>query len=112
MSDAFDPTNRELCPDGACIGVIGPDGTCNECGTIGQSGRTHSRLRGMKLPAPVPDDDDEDGDDFGGDGSSGGDDDPLDLEHRELCPDDACIGIIGLDGRCKECGIAAERGGS
>jgi len=28
---AFDP-NRQLCPDGACVGLIGPDGTCNVCG--------------------------------------------------------------------------------
>ena len=24
--------NRRLCPDGNCIGVIGPDGRCKECG--------------------------------------------------------------------------------
>jgi hypothetical protein len=23
---------------------------------------------------------------------------------RQLCPDDTCIGLIGPDGRCKECG--------
>lgn len=23
---------RQLCPDGACIGVIGPDGRCKICG--------------------------------------------------------------------------------
>ena len=23
---------RQLCPDGACIGVIGPDGRCKVCG--------------------------------------------------------------------------------
>ena len=28
---AFDD-ERELCSDGACIGVIGPDGTCKACG--------------------------------------------------------------------------------
>lgn len=27
----FDP-NRRLCPDGDCIGVIGPDGVCTVCG--------------------------------------------------------------------------------
>jgi hypothetical protein len=25
--------NRVLCGDGSCIGVIGPDGKCKECGT-------------------------------------------------------------------------------
>jgi hypothetical protein len=24
--------NRTLCADGSCIGVIGPDGRCKECG--------------------------------------------------------------------------------
>jgi hypothetical protein len=24
--------NRRLCSDGNCIGVIGPDGRCRECG--------------------------------------------------------------------------------
>ncbi|MEN8161398.1 MAG: hypothetical protein ABFS41_15115, partial [Myxococcota bacterium] len=28
----FDPTRRELCPDGACVGVIGSNGRCAECG--------------------------------------------------------------------------------
>ena len=23
---------RRLCPDGACIGIIGPNGRCSECG--------------------------------------------------------------------------------
>ena len=28
----FDPTSRKLCPDGACVGVIGDDGKCRVCG--------------------------------------------------------------------------------
>jgi hypothetical protein len=27
--------NRQLCSDGNCIGVIGPDGRCKECGRPG-----------------------------------------------------------------------------
>ena len=27
-----------------------------------------------------------------------------DWENRTLCPDESCIGVIGPDGRCKECG--------
>ena len=27
-----------------------------------------------------------------------------DWENRVLCSDESCIGIIGPDGRCKECG--------
>jgi hypothetical protein len=28
-------------------------------------------------------------------------------DERQLCPDEACIGVIGDDGRCKICGTAA-----
>ena len=27
-----------------------------------------------------------------------------DWEKRVLCSDEACIGVIGPDGKCKECG--------
>jgi len=27
-----------------------------------------------------------------------------DWENRVLCSDEACIGVIGPDGKCKECG--------
>ena len=30
--------------------------------------------------------------------------DPIDFASRKLCSDGACIGVIGSDGRCKECG--------
>lgn len=85
----FETGNRELCPDDGCVGLIGPDGRCKECGTVGDSAHTHSRLRGMRLD---------------------GDDEPAaDDDDRELCPDGGCIGLIGPDGRCKECGRAGER---
>jgi hypothetical protein len=29
---AIDFASRKLCSDGNCIGVIGPDGRCKECG--------------------------------------------------------------------------------
>jgi hypothetical protein len=32
------------------------------------------------------------------------DEDPVDFASRKLCSDGTCIGIIGVDGRCKECG--------
>lgn len=28
----FDPGERRACSDGMCIGIIGPDGKCTECG--------------------------------------------------------------------------------
>jgi hypothetical protein len=30
--------------------------------------------------------------------------DSSDWENRTLCSDENCIGVIGPDGRCKECG--------
>jgi hypothetical protein len=30
-----DWTRRRLCPDGACVGVIGSDGACRVCGKVG-----------------------------------------------------------------------------
>ena len=30
--EAFDPNKRVACSDGSCIGIIGPDGKCTECG--------------------------------------------------------------------------------
>ncbi|HMG21866.1 MAG TPA: hypothetical protein VK607_11130, partial [Kofleriaceae bacterium] len=75
--------------------------------------------------------DDEDGDDDDEDGDVDGDDEPdddgdgairagaasepaavaaaprADWTERRLCPDGACIGVIGGDGRCKVCGRPA-----
>jgi hypothetical protein len=77
--------NRELCPDGNCLGVL-VDGKCNVCG-LGSDGRASVSEPPLTNAATASDD-------------------PLD-EERQLCPDGACIGIIGSDGKCKECGRSA-----
>lgn len=95
---------RRLCPDGNCIGVIGPDGCCKECGRkVGKgdgapvSSEPHEESRGES----------EDG---GQDAAAGGwDDDPAvaaddEWENRTLCSDESCIGVIGPNGTCRECG--------
>lgn len=97
-----DFAHRELCPDGACLGVIGPDGRCKVCGAVG-SGPVAGALRD-----PVADHDDDDEDD-GADPSTeeiDGEDDGFE-DDRELCPDGACVGVLGADRRCKVCGAAA-----
>ena len=33
----------------------------------------------------------------------GDDEGHIDLDSRKLCSDGNCIGVIGVDGRCKEC---------
>jgi ribosomal protein L40E len=34
--------------------------------------------------------------------------DPYDIENRVLCADGNCIGVIGEDGRCTDCGKTPE----
>jgi hypothetical protein len=130
--DAFDPRDRELCPDGACIGLIGADGRCKECGTVSPNAVADPRHQGMQ-PGAAPDaelaDEDEDDDDYeeydgcpdddcpgeiGADGrcmecgkEAPADSGPDDFEARQLCSDDACIGLIGISGRCNACGKPA-----
>jgi hypothetical protein len=112
---------RQLCPDGGCVGLIGKEGTCNVCGRVAPNWGDE-RTRGLVAPedaAPTNgdagdegDDDDEyeddpgdEGDDEEGgeDGASNGDADG-EWPERELCSDGACIGVIGADGLCKVCG--------
>lgn len=100
--------NRRLCPDGNCIGVIGPDGRCKECGrpagndlSPADDADSGSSTVHTEAPDALPADeraaeshDDADGDDWA---------------NRRLCPDGNCIGVIGPDGRCKECGRPDEK---
>jgi hypothetical protein len=96
MSDEFDE-NRELCSDGNCLGVI-VDGKCNVCGSAaadgprdggtGQATDTSSDSSGPRDPGS------------GGALLASADD----FESRQLCPDGACTGLIGPDGKCKVCG--------
>jgi hypothetical protein len=123
---------RRLCPDGACVGVIGPDGTCKVCGKAAVAGEDEEDDEeddedlddgeGDEAAADEDEDGDEeslaaseDEEDDGDDGDDGDDDDDDaaasagdgDLDDRKLCPDGACIGVIGADGRCKVCGKEA-----
>jgi hypothetical protein len=136
--------HRQLCSDGACVGLIGDDGTCKVCGRAAQNWGDE-RKRGMvEASADEPstdessidededdDDDDDDDDDADDDGGADGDDDddededdedegdeddgvigasavePGEWGKRTLCPDGGCVGVIGVDGKCKACGRAA-----
>jgi hypothetical protein len=100
---------RQLCSDGNCIGVIGPDGRCKECGKPGEAGVLPDDVAAAVREEPAADEPedaegpaDEDGSEEPG---ASGDDD---WDNRRLCPDGNCIGVIGPDGRCKECGRSAE----
>jgi hypothetical protein len=110
MSDAnkFD-SHRRLCPDGACIGVIGDDGRCRVCG---RSGSGKDAAPDGFVPAAALDDDDnlDAGDEqasaaaeAGAPASSGAFD-----PNRRLCPDGSCLGVLGSDGVCNVCGQKAD----
>jgi hypothetical protein len=114
MSEGKFDSHRRLCPDGACIGVIGEDGRCKVCG----------RGAGGKEAAPgfVPagdgrdaygdEDEDEAEAEAGGTGAGAGTQkaaapgafDP----NRRLCPDGSCLGVLGADGVCNVCGQKAD----
>jgi hypothetical protein len=101
----FDASRRRLCPDGACIGLLDETGRCKECGLTAGGQRTP----GVTAPAPLPDDDDDQLEPEAlaaePQEASGGFD-----PKRRLCPDGACVGVLGADGRCSVCGRAAEEG--
>jgi len=88
--------NRTLCPDESCIGVIGPDGLCKECGE--------------SYEGSPPDEDSEtqtaseSDEDVNADETARKDFSGSDWENRTLFSDESCIGVIGPNGRCKECG--------
>jgi hypothetical protein len=100
---------RVLCSDGNCIGVVGADGRCKECGApydgdltlpADQAPAVDEDMDGSPGDQPmteegVPADEDSP---VGSDGPDGS------WESRTLCADESCIGVIGPDGRCKECG--------
>ncbi len=101
--DNFNPLRR-LCPDGSCIGVIGSDGKCSVCGTPDAGAAAAG-------PAPPPGDDGawDGGTDEATDGHAASNDEGAAAfdSNRRLCPDDACIGVIGKDNRCSVCGRPA-----
>ena len=75
---------RHLCPDGACIGVIGLDGRCKVCGRAATASAVEQAEDGAMAPAA--------------DGTA---------KARVDCPDAACPGAIGADGHCDVCGKVA-----
>jgi hypothetical protein len=96
---------RRLCSDESCIGVIGPDGRCKVCGKPfegGQVAESEPADNAGAEPQAMPADAAETASDA---------DEPeqtpeadIEWEQRILCRDENCIGVIGPDGRCKECG--------
>jgi hypothetical protein len=99
MIDEWD--ERQVCPDGACVGVIAADGRCKVCGKLAPS--EGGAYREAPATMATADDDarpiaESAAEPTESDGEWG---------DRKLCSDGACVGVIGSDGRCKQCGKAA-----
>jgi len=122
---------RRLCPDGACLGVIDSRGRCTACGSVAEGGGNaeseneagaadEKRVAGLGSDdSAAKDDHDDDGDAGDADAGDADIDDavsddiddnarkagdaPSDWERRVLCPNGACTGVIGHDGRCPQC---------
>ena len=99
--------NRILCSDESCIGVIGPDGRCKECGRPYEG-----ELPGtFSATPPAAEDEEQRQQDSDIDDHPAPDDETAasddEWAQRRLCSDENCIGVIGPDGRCKECGKPA-----
>jgi len=101
--------NRVLCSDESCIGVIGPDGRCKECGRPyeGELPSTFALASSSEeveeRDEAAPDIGEGDEDIEKGEATDADDE----WAQRKLCSDESCIGVIGPDGRCKECGKPA-----
>ncbi|MEE8399932.1 MAG: hypothetical protein V3S89_13060 [Desulfobacterales bacterium] len=103
--------NRVLCADGNCIGVIGTDGVCKECGKpldpTQEKAQSHDDPE-TEADAPAqstgsPEEGEEITESEVKADEPGETETDDDWENRTLCSDEGCIGIIGTDGLCKEC---------
>ncbi len=108
----IDWDRRILCSDGSCIGVIGPGGRCKECGKEYEGTLAEDHFSETEEPSPPDSSLEEAGPAPEREvsqetaGSNVADEVPADddWQDRILCGDGNCIGVIGPDGRCKECG--------
>lgn len=96
---------RTLCSDGNCIGIIGNDGRCKECGKPldPDSPEKSETETAQEWEAGAPPDEPSPVAHAPDDNASN-----TYWQSRRLCIDESCIGVIGTDGHCKECGKPAE----
>ncbi|HRI51532.1 MAG TPA: hypothetical protein PLW65_15240 [Pseudomonadota bacterium] len=104
----FEPEQRALCPDGACLGVLDDSGRCKVCGQQGTPAAADPDAAAAEaVTADVP---------VMSAGLAVGEPDPRaaaetaaaepgdDFADRQLCSDPSCIGVLDASGCCKECG--------
>jgi hypothetical protein len=114
----FDPSQRRLCPDGACVGLIGNDGRCRECGLPASASAASASASAFPSPgapdAPLTDvitDTAGHQSRLAGPGGTGdtrdeGGDQGF-RPDRRLCEDGDCIGVLDDSGSCPVCGRRA-----
>lgn len=103
---------RKLCRDESCIGVIGADGRCKECGLPFEEGPSDGieeepAMENLEEYETEEESEESETEEELEDVEENGEekfDLGLEWEQRTLCSDESCIGVIGPDGRCKECG--------
>lgn len=102
----FNPSERRLCPDGSCIGLLGADGRCRVCGRASDGSAAVSHV-------PAMDDHHWDEAGAGADDSLAADDATSSANGeggggfhagRRLCDDGSCVGVIGAGDVCSVCG--------
>jgi hypothetical protein len=91
---------RTLCIDESCIGTIGPDGKCRECGKPYDASKIPAATTETNKDQAEPIDDSQKSTE-----STVTDEE---WEKRVLCSDESCTGTIGQDGHCRECGKAGK----
>lgn len=102
--------NRVLCSDESCIGTIGADGCCKECGRPYEGSLPPAfgaAQADREEDSAIEDDAWEPSQENAETRQEGEDADVTDdeWERRTLCRDESCIGVIDEEtGCCKECG--------
>lgn len=104
---------RQLCDDGACVGVIGQDGTCKVCGKpapdwgdLRKPGRISSK---SESDEDVEADESPESEPIASPAKVAASAGKVSAwNERKLCADGACVGLIDDDGKCKVCRKPAE----
>jgi hypothetical protein len=102
QDNSFDPSQRRLCPDGSCVGLLGSDGRCKVCGTRDPARAGVAPAENPPAsPTPQPEPNKNNSEP---EPATASDAEASFDPTRRLCPDDACIGVIGSDNKCSVCG--------
>jgi len=116
-------SKRRLCPDGACVGVLGADGRCSVCRRTESAAAAAADIESTDEEAdPMPASTSalpastsalpsslssvsasSSGPSSGSSSTASGFD-----AKRRLCDDGSCVGVVGADGVCGTCGRRAD----